>query len=173
MKSANFAVTCPEDVCPGSCDYLRRAIYCFRLRLSARSILVLVGYYAARIRRSTADRRDACWCNRCGACALVPAHVRIYWQRHAGTVRSATPTRDSRTVPIRTKPNVHRGWARTCRRGDFLPINVVRDLRRLVSSHGASVRGLLRRTDAAANVRIRVRGILRQRRALATRLGGH
>jgi protein-S-isoprenylcysteine O-methyltransferase Ste14 len=55
-----------EHVCPSSCSYLRCAFYWLRTRLSARSILVVVGHCCARNHRSATGGGDgtaiALWC---------------------------------------------------------------------------------------------------------------
>src|SRR5439155_4882796 len=107
-----------------------------------------------------ADCWDDYYCGRWGDRAVVHFHVRICRQGYPSAVRSPSPSRCSRTVPVRAKRNVYRRDPRAARRGAVLRIDIDLDVCRRVLSRGSTVRCFLRGADFTANFRVRIRMLL-------------
>ena len=145
----------------GPCSYLCGAFHWPALYLFAGATFDLVRSCSAGTQWCAANCRNDCQQHRYGDRALVHFHVCVCGEGDAGAIRSAAAACDSRTIPFCAKPDVHRCRARACRPGDLLPIDISRNLRRLVFARSAHLRGRVRRTDFAANLWTRIRCLLR------------
>ena len=149
-----------EHLCRRARHNLRGGFHWLALYLFAGTAPGLVGSWPTRCHCSAANCRNDWGWRRGGARALVRVHVCICGTRDAGAVRSASPTRDSRALPVRAKSDVHRGNPHSSRRGALLRVVIDVDLCGRVFPRDSSLRGVLRGANVAANFRIGLRNVL-------------